>query len=549
MKIFSTDHKVIGKQYLVFSLCMFLLGGLLAMLMRWQLAYPGKPVPFLGGLFPDNMFVGGVMLPEFYSSLFTMHATVMIFFAIIPLLVGAFGNYLVPLQIGANEMAFPKLNAWSFWLLPPAVLTALSGFFLEGGAAQTGWTAYAPLSVFEPVGQNCWILSLLIAGTSSILGAVNFLTTILNNRAPGMGFFRMPLFVWSLFITALITLAGTPVLSAALLLLLSDRLLHTSFFIPAGGGHPLLWQHLFWFYSHPAVYIMILPGMGMISEILAVHSRKPVFGYKSMVYAMLSIAVLGFLVWGHHMFQSGMNPLLGTTFMVSTLIIAVPSGIKTFNWLGTLWKGSIRLNAPMLNALAFLSMFVIGGLSGVFMSSTPVDMYIHDTYFIVAHIHYVLFGGSMFAVFAGVYHWYPKITGRQMSAKLALIHFAVTFFAFNATFFPMHLLGLGGMMRRLYDPTQYAHLRHLQPLNVAVTHSAFLLGLGQIPFIINFFGSMVWGRKAESNPWKANTLEWSVSSPPPEKNFEKIPEVFRGAYEYSVPGQTKDWLPQNEKQL
>ena len=547
MRIFSTDHKVIGKQYLITSLSMFLIGGLLAMLMRWQLAYPGRPVPVLGNLFPDSMFVGGVMLPEFYSSLFTMHATVMIFFAIIPLLVGAFGNYLVPLQIGANDMAFPKLNAWSFWLLPPAIIVALSGFFLEGGAAHTGWTAYVPLSVFEPVGQNCWILALLLTGTSSILGAVNFLTTILNMRAPGMHFFRMPLFVWSIFITAMITLAATPVLSAALLLLLSDRILHTSFFLPSGGGHPLLWQHLFWFYSHPAVYIMILPGMGMISEIISVHSRKPIFGYKSMVYAMLSIAVLGFMVWGHHMFQSGMNPALGTTFMVSTLIIAVPSGIKTFNWLGTMWRGSIRLNPPMLNALAFLSMFVIGGLSGIFMASTPVDMYIHDTYFIVAHIHYVLFGGSMFAVFAGVYHWYPKMTGRQMNTKLALWHFGLTFVAFNLTFFPMHLLGLAGMMRRIYDPTQYAHLRHLQPLNIAVTHSAFLLGLGQIPFIINFFLSLFWGKKAENNPWQANTLEWSISSPPPEKSFEKIPEVFRGAYEYSVPGQKKDWLPQDQE--
>lgn len=547
MKIFSTDHKVIGRQYLITSLVMFLVGGLLAMLMRWQLAYPGKPVPVLGNLFPDSMFVGGIMLPEFYSSLFTMHATVMIFFAIIPLLVGAFGNYLVPLQIGANEMAFPKLNALSFWLLPPAIVIALSGFFMEGGAAHTGWTAYAPLSVHEPIGQDLWIVGLLLFGLSSILGAVNFLTTILNMRAPGMNFFRMPLFVWSHFITSMITLVSTPVLAAALLLLLSDRWLHTSFFLPSSGGHPLLWQHLFWFYSHPAVYIMILPGMGMISEILAVHARKPVFGYKSMVYAMLAIAILGFMVWGHHMFQSGMNPLLGTTFMVSTLVIAVPSGIKTFNWLGTLWKGSIHFTPAMLNALAFVSMFVIGGLSGVFMSSTPVDMYIHDTYFIVAHIHYVLFGGSMFAVFAGIYHWYPKITGREMNVKLAVLHFAITFIAFNATFFPMHLLGLGGMMRRIYDPTQYAHLRALQPLNVAITHSAFLLGLGQILFIINFFGSMIWGKKAESNPWKANTLEWVTASPPQDQNFQIQPEVFREPYEYSVPGRAQDWMAQNQK--
>jgi len=546
--IFSTDHKTIGIQFLFTSLVMFLLGGALALLLRWQLAYPGKPVPILGAWFPDSMMVNGIMLPEFYNALFTMHASVMIFFAIIPILVGAFGNYLIPLQIGAPDMAFPKLNMASYWLIPPAAVIVLSGFFLQGGAAASGWTAYPPLSAHEPIGQTCWIIAVLLVGTSSILGAVNYITTILNMRAPGMSFFRLPLPVWALFITAVISLLATPVLASALFALLLDRTIGTHFFSPAGGGHPLLWQHLFWFYSHPAVYIMILPGMGLVSEVLSVNSRKPIFGYHSMVYALIAIAFLGFIVWGHHMFQSGMNPTVGTSFMVSTMIIAVPSAIKTFNWLGTLWRGSIRFNAAMLNAIAFVSMFVIGGLSGIFMASTPVDIFIHDTYFIVAHIHYVLFGGSMFAVFAGIYYWYPKMFGRMMNHKWGIIHFILTFIFFNLTFFPMHILGVGGMMRRIYDTTQYAHLKHFQPMNVFITFSAFILGLGQIPFVINFFGSLFWGKKADRNPWEANTLEWSTSSPPPHGNFETVPVVYRGPYEYSSPESKLDWLPQDKKQ-
>jgi cytochrome c oxidase subunit I len=543
--IFSTEHKVIGIQFLITSLIMFMVGGFLAMMMRWQLAFPGKPMPF-GELFPSSMMVSGVMLPEFYNSLFTMHATIMIFFAIIPLLVGAFANFLIPLQIGASDMAFPKINRASFWLMPPAIVIMLSGFFLEGGAAASGWTAYPPLSALEPIGQNFWIISLVLVGTSSILGAVNYITTVLNMRAPGMHFFRLPLPIWSLFISSIITLLATPVLTAALSMLLLDRIAGTHFFLPTGGGHPLLWQHLFWFYSHPAVYIMILPGMGMVSEILSVNARKPVFGYHSMVFATIAIAGLGFIVWGHHMFQSGMNPTLATSFMISTLIIAVPSGVKTFNWLATLWRGNIRFTPPMLNALAFVSMFVIGGLSGIFMASTPVDVFLHDTYFIVAHIHYVLFGGSMFAIFAGIYHWYPKMFGRMMSDRFARLHFFLTFIAFNCTFFPMHILGIGGMMRRIYDPTQYAHLAHLQPINVFITLSAFVLGFAQLIFIANFFFSLKWGKKALSNPWEANNLEWTTPSPPPHGNFETVPTVYRGPYEYSAPHSERDWLPQNE---
>lgn len=545
--VFSTDHKVIGIQFLITSLIMFMLGGALALLLRWQLAYPGKPMPVIGSWFPDSMMVGGIMLPEFYNALFTMHASVMIFFAIIPILVGAFGNFLIPLQIGAKDMAFPKINMISYWLIPPAAIITLAGFFLQGGAASTGWTAYPPLSAIEPIGQSCWIIGVIIVGTSSILGGMNYVTTILNMRAPGMSFFRMPLPVWALFITAIISVLATPVLTAAMILLFLDRTIGTHFFLPTGGGHPLLWQHLFWFYSHPAVYIMILPGMGIVSEVIAVFSRKPIFGYHSMVYAIMGIAFLGFIVWGHHMFQSGMNPTVGTTFMVSTMIIAVPSAIKTFNWLGTLWRGSIRFTPAMLNAIAFVSMFVIGGLSGIFMASTPVDIFIHDTYFIVGHIHYVLFGGSMFAVFAGIYYWYPKMFGRMMSNRLGIIHFVFTFIFFNCTFFPMHILGIGGMMRRIYDATQYAHLVHFQPINVFITLSAFGLGLAQIIFLVNFFGSLIWGKKADRNPWESNTLEWTTSSPAPHGNFETIPVVHRWPYDYSLPQSKADWVSQTQE--
>ena len=545
--IFSTDHKIIGIQFLFTALFMMAIGGFLAMLIRWQLAFPGKPVPILGSLFPNNMMVGGVMLPEFYTALFTMHGTLMIFFVVIPLLVGTFGNYLIPLQIGARDMAFPTLNMFSYWLIPPAAVIMLAGFFIESGAPSAGWTSYAPLSAIEPFSQNLWLISLFLVGASSIMGAVNYITTILNLRAPGMTFFRMPLTIWSLFITAILVLLATPVLASALAMLLLDRVAGSTFFLSEGGGQTLLWQHLFWFYSHPAVYIMILPAMGVTSDIISVFSRKPIFGYHSMAYAMMTIALLGFLVWGHHMFQSGMNPTLGTTFLVSTMVIAVPSAIKTFNWLGTLWRGSIRFTTPMLNAIAFVSMFVIGGLSGIFLASTPVDIFVHDTYFGLAHLHYVLLGGSLFGIFAGVTYWYPKMFGRRMNERLGKIHFFATFITYNCTFFPMHILGIGGMMRRIYDPTQYAHLQHLQPINVFITYSAFALVLSQIPFLINFFGSLFRGEKASTNPWQANTLEWTLPSPPVHGNYETIPTIYHGPYEYSLPGREKDWLAQNEE--
>ncbi len=429
-----------------------------------------------------------------YLQLFTMHASIMIFFVIIPMLVGAFGNFLIPLMIGAKDMAFPKLNMLSFWISLPAGIVMLISFWVMKGPAGGGWTMYPTLStpgfVAPELGTTLWIISVGLVGFSSVVGALNYITTTINMRAPGMTMFRMPLTVWSIFITSLLALFATPVLTAAMMLLLADRELGTFFFKPEGGGQVVLFQHLFWFYSHPAVYIMILPAMGVTSDVLSVFSRKPIFGYKPMVFAMAAITGLGFIVWGHHMFQSGMNPLLGTTFMASTIMIAVPSAIKTFNWLGTIWGGNVRFTPAMLNALAFVSMFVIGGLSGIFMASAPVDIQIHDTYFIVAHIHYVLFGGSMFGIFAGVYHWYPKMFGTQMNQKWGVIHFWMTFIAFNGTFFLMHVLGVGGHPRRYASIMEYPTLEHLQPLNVVMTLFAIMLGAAQIPFFYNFFVSL-----------------------------------------------------------
>jgi cytochrome c oxidase subunit 1 len=547
--VFSTDHKTIGRQFLFFGLFMMVLGGLLAVMLRWQLAWPETAVPGFGWV-PEPYMFGGIIPPETYNMLFTMHATIMIFFVVMPILVGSFGNFLIPLMIGARDMAFPTLNMLSFWTGAVAGVVMLAGFFVPGGHAATGWTAYAPLSakaVYTGVGwgQNLWIISLIILGASSLMGSVNYITTIINMRARGMTFFRLPLVIWSLFVVAVLLLLALPVLTAALAMLLADRLLGTQFFLPTGGGEPLLWQHLFWYFGHPEVYVLILPAMGIASEVLATFSRKPIFGYRSMVYAIIGIGFLSWIVWGHHMFQSGMNPALGTGFMISTMIIAVPSAIKTFNWLGTLWGGSIRFTTAMLNGLAFVSMFVIGGLSGIYMANTPVDIFIHDTYFIVAHIHYVVFGGSVFGIFAGIYYWFPKMFGRMMNETLGKIHFWLTFVFFNCVFFPMHILGVGGMMRRIYNPMQYEFLQPLQPINVFITVSAICLGLGQIPFVVNFFWSLFAGKKAAENPWHANTLEWTAPSPPAHGNWgEHLPVVYHGPYEYSAPGMDEDYLPQ-----
>ena len=558
--IFSTDHKVIGIQFLFSSLIFMAVGGLLAMLMRWQLGWPGTPLPFLEKFAPEGM-PGGYMVPEYYNMLFTMHGSIMIFFGIIPLLVGAFGNFLIPLKVGAPDMAFPKLNMLSFWLFIPAAVIVLLGFWAEGGAAAAGWTAYTPLSGSQATmgaGQTFWTVGLIILGFSNIFGAVNYVATIINLRAPGMSFHRLPISIWAFFTTAVLTILATPVLASALILLLLDRILATSFFLPAGmivdgtplshaGGQPLLWQHLFWFYSHPAVYIMILPAMGFVSDILPTFSRKPIFGYKAIAYATVGIGAVGFLVWAHHMFQSGMNPALGTTFMIATMVVAVPTGVKVFSWLGTLWRGSIRLSTPMLHALGFISMFVIGGLTGIFLGSTPVDMYLHDTYFIVGHLHYVLFGGSLFGAFAGVTFWYPKMFGRSLNEKLGKLHFWLTFILFNAVMFPMFGLGLRGMPRRIYDYTQYSGLADLEGINRMMSVAAFCLFATQLIFALNFVMSLSKGKKAGENPWEATTLEWLTPSPPPHGNFTRPLQVTCGPYEYSVPGMRRDWRMQTEE--
>jgi len=549
--IFSTDHKIIGIQFLLLSLMGLFMGGLMAMMIRWQLGFPEGLMP-LGNLLPETMVSGGVLLPEFYNSLVTMHGTFMVFFAIMPLLVGVFGNYLIPLKIGAPDMAFPRLNMWSYWIAFIGMGIMLAGFFVEGGHSAAGWTQYAPLSSnpeFTGVvtGQQLWLLSIAILGLSSILGATNYITTVVNLRAPGMTWFRLPLSVWSLFITAILVLLAIPILSGAAIMLLFDQTIGTSFFDASNGGQPILWQHLFWYFGHPEVYILILPAMGMVSDVIANGSRKPVFGYHSMIYAIISIAFLGWIVWGHHMFQSGMNPTLGMTFMISTMFIAVPSAIKVFNWMGTMWRGNLTFHVPMLNAVAFVAMFVIGGLSGVFMASTPVDIYIHDTYFIVAHIHYVLFGGSLFALFAAITFWYPKMFGRMMNEFWGRVHFALTFVFYNMTFWPMHNLGLGGHMRRIYDPSQYEFLQPLAGTNRFISISAFMLMTVQMIFALNFVISWFKGKKAPNNPWDDNGLEWTVSSPPPHGNFAETPTVYRGAYEFSSPLVEEDFLPQDRK--
>ena len=557
--VFSTDHKMIGIQFLITTMLMLLVGGALALGVRWQLAFRWEAMPFFGQLFGAE---GGQISPEFYTMLFTMHATVMIFLVIIPILAGAFGNFLIPLMIGADDMAFPTLNMLSYWFMWPAIFFFGLSFAFGGGPA-AGWTSYPVLSAImeaapgSGTAQTCWLMGVTFVGVSSMMGSVNYMTTIINMRAPGMTLFRMPLTIWAMFITAILQAFALPVLTAAGFMLLFERSFGFSFFVPGGqvvnnaeptigGGQPLLWQHLFWFYSHPAVYIMLLPAMGMVSDMLACMSRKPIFGYKPMVYSMAAIAGLGFIVWGHHMFTSGMNPALGMTFMVSTVMIALPSAVKVFNWIGTIWGGRPVWNAVFLNCVAFVSLFIVGGLSGIFMAAVPVDIYIHDTYFIVAHFHYVLFGATLFGVFGGIQFWFPKMFGRVMSDTVGKWHFFLTFIGFNGTFFPMHLLGVAGMPRRYADYVLHPYLEHLLPMNQLMTISAIIMGFAQLLLIGNFLYSMKYGKPCGRNPWEANGLEWAAPSPPPHGNFESVPVVYRGPYEYSAPDRESDYWMQTE---
>jgi cytochrome c oxidase subunit 1 len=510
----NTDHKVIGIQYTVHSFVFLLIGGMFAMLIRAELAQPGM------------QFVG----PNVFNGLFSVHASLLIFLFIIPVFAGL-ANFVLPLMIGAPDMAFPRLNALSFWLLPIAGLMMLASFAAPGGSFSTGWTAYAPLSTTAPIGQVFFTVGVQFAGASSIATALNFLVTIITMRAPGMSFFRMPLLVWANFSTSLLVVIATPFVAASQFFVLLDRALDFQFFDAAKGGDVLMYQHVFWFYSHPAVYIMMLPGFGIISEVLAVKARKPIFGYRMMAFSLLAIVALGFTVWAHHMFVSGMQAWIRVPMMITTAIIAVPTGIKIFSWLATLWRGVLRLDTPMLFALGFLTMFTLGGISGVMLAMIPFTIHVSDTYFIVAHIHYVLFGGSLFTIFAGVYHWFPKMTGRMYDERLGKIHFWMTFVFFNLTFGPMHVIGIEGMPRRVADyADQYA------TWNLIISVASFGVGIATLVFVYNMVASWRGGPRAPSNPWRALTLEWQVSSPPPIFNFDAVPTVVGGPYEYGVPG-------------
>jgi len=510
----NTDHKVIGVQYLCTTFFFFVIGGLLAMLVRAELAKPGLQVTDAQG----------------YNGFFTVHATLMIFLFVIPAFAGL-ANYVVPLMLGAPDMAFPRLNALSYWLLPIAGVMFIAAFFVPGGGPNSGWTCYAPLCEHNTFGNIFFNMGVQWAGASSIMTALNFLVTIITMRAPGMTFWRMPLLVWANFTTSLLVVLATPFIAGSQFFVMFDRVMGMNFFDVHDGGYVLGYQHIFWFYSHPAVYIMMLPGFGIISEVIAVMSRKPIFGYRLMALSLLAILVLGFSVWAHHMFVSGMAPYLRVPMMITTLLIAVPTGIKVFSWLATLWEGRIHFTTPMLWALGFVSMFVIGGLSGVYLGAVPIDIHTSDTYFIVAHIHYVLFGGAFFTIMAGVYYWFPKMTGRMYSERLGRLHFWTTFVSFNATFFPMHLIGTQGMPRRVsdYDPK-------FADWNLFISISSFVLGASILIFFYNMIHSWRYGPPAPGNPWRALTLEWQVTSPPPVFNFDEIPQVVGNPYEYGVPG-------------
>jgi len=511
----TTDHKRIGILYFLNAFLFFIIAGVFAMLMRTELARPGVQI----------------LSAHAYDQVFSLHGTLMIFLFVFPTLT-AFANYLVPLQIGAPDMAFPRVNALSFWLLPVAGLTILSGLLVKGGSAAAGWTSYAPLSVQGGSGMDLWILGLAIAGVSSILGAINLITTILRMRAPGMTMMRIPVFCWSVLATSLLVLLAVPAFTAGLIMLYTDRNLGTVFFDPARGGSALLYQNVFWFFGHPEVYILILAAWGIVSEILPTFSGKPFYGYRGAVLAFLLVMSLSFTVWAHHMFVTGAVEL--TFFSVTTEMISIPTGVLFFLWLGTLWKGKLRFEPPMLFALGFIAMFLIGGIDGVWMASPAMDFAIHDTYWVVAHIHYVLFGGAVFGIMAGIYYWFPKITGRFLSRKLGIWHFWLQMIGFNLTFFPMHYLGLRGMPRRIAD---YAAGRGWTGLNTVATLGAYVIAVSMVVFFVNVWVSLRRPREAEADAWgSGSSLEWAAASPPPVHNFDVVPEVrsFRPVYDVRV---------------
>ncbi len=554
--IFSTDHKTIGKQFLFLGIFFLLFGGFQALLIRWQLAYPEQPVPWwlLGFIINGE---AGMITPDVYNQLFTMHGTIMIFWAITPLLIGAFGNFLIPLQIGAKDMAFPTLNMLSFWTFFLSGVVLLSAYFLPTGAASGGWTSYPPLSLpaggIPGLGQAFWTLSITLMGVATMMGAINYVITVIRLRAPGMTYFRMPLSVWGLWLTSILNVIFVPVIAAGLIMLLIDQLLGTQFFLAGrlaagGGGDPLLFQHVFWIFGHPEVYILILPVWGIVSELLSVFSRKPAFGAKVTVICMSTIVVLSSIVWGHHMYTTGMSPLLGKTFMFLTLLISIPSSIFFFNWLATLWRGSLHFDPPMLHTMAVIWVFAIGGLTGLYNATVTADIYLHDTMFVVGHFHYTMAASVLFGGYAAIAHWYPRMFGRMLNPLLSKIHFWGTFITINLVFFNMMVTGYAGQHRRLYYPGEFEFLQPLADMNIFITIMAFFLGAFQILFLYNFIHSMLKGKVAENNPWKANTLEWTMDYPIPHGNFSTIPQVVNGPHEYSNPNiKDADWVCQTVK--
>ncbi|WP_224240629.1 cytochrome c oxidase subunit I [Hyalangium gracile] len=556
MRLFSTDHKVVARQFLWAGFGFLLLGGLLAMLIRWQWAYPGRPVPGLGAVLPS---ADGSITPPAYMGLFTMHGLVMVFFAIAPLLIGALGNFVVPLAVGARGMAFPKLSALSFWVFAVGGALVLASFGVRLGTASAAWTSYPPLSthVFTPgAGQTLVMMGVLCAAVSSFLSAVNYVVTVVRARAPGMTWGRLPLTVWGLFLTSVLNLLFIPVVAAATGLLLLDRLTGTRFFLEGAavagrGGDPMLYQHLFWMFGHPEVYILILPGWGMIGDMVSYFSRRPAHGYRGTVLAMSTVSALSGLVYAHHLFTSGLSPMLGRAFSTLTLIISLPSTVMFLNWLVTMWRGSVRLTAPLLAAVGAMVVFGLGGITGLALGAVATDIPLHGTMWVVGHFHLTMGAASFLAVFAGLYFWFPKMFGRTLHAGLSKTHVVLTAVLFLAVFGGQLLTGYAGQLRRLYDPYQYEYLRHLLTLNKGTSHAAFTLGLVQLLFVVNLVWSLRKGPAADANPWQVGTLEWTCApSPPPVDNYAQVPVVVRGPYALSQPEGLeqlgRDWIGQAE---
>jgi cytochrome c oxidase subunit 1 len=554
--IFSFDHKVIAKQFLWYGIFFLGVGGMMALLIRWTLAFPGEAFPVLGPLlFPDN---AGVVPPDTYAMLFTMHGTIMIFYAITPILIGAFGNFCIPLMIGARDMVFPTLNMLSFWLAVVSAVLLLAGLFTPLGAAAGGWTSYPTLSTLigsPGAGQTLWAMALFIVGISSIMGAINYITTVIVLRAPGMGYFDMPLTVWGLWLTAILNAIFLPVLGAGLLLLIFDRVFGTTFFLAgaaatSGTGDPILFQHVFWIFGHPEVYILILPAWGIVSDLLSFFARKPAFGAKSTALSMTAITILSTVVYGHHMYTTSMSPLLTQTFMALTMTISIPSAVFFANWLGTIWKGSIRFTSPMLFALGVVFVFGLGGLTGLYLATVTVDFYLHDTYFVVGHFHYTMAASVLLGGFAGTYFWMPKMFGKMLNEFWGKVHFWLTMIGLNGLFTGMMVVGYAGMHRRLYNPFVYDFLQKLIPINMFVTYCALFMGAAQIIFVINFVHTVFFKKEdATQNPWEVGTLEWTIPSPAPVHNFDHIPNVKCGPHELGNPNLTsgRDFQYQTEE--